>query len=169
MDAALRHYASDGNEHREAGPEQKECHQIRGVRHRQCGSARERDGQRDLPRRGHASEHQQHQEQRGPRYCVREERRERGRTHGDDGCDVELCCPRKLTPRQTAGVCRHSAGQTTGSQLGSVQLVPQTTVSPSSPFVPQTTVSPLSVPQTTVSPSSVPTTSPPLLATVHVV
>src|SRR6185436_17070286 len=45
-------------------------------------------------------------------------------------------------------------GQITGSQLASVQLVPQTTVSQSS-LVPHTTVSPSSlVPQTTVSPSS---------------
>src|SRR5438445_6589553 len=53
--------------------------------------------------------------------------------------------------------------QITGEQLGSVQLVPQTTVSPSE--VPHTTVSPSDVPHTTVSPSDVPhtTVSPPLV------
>src|SRR5262249_52082174 len=42
--------------------------------------------------------------------------------------------------------------QTTGSQLGSLQLVPHTTVSPS--VVPHTPVSPSFVPHTTVSPSA---------------
>src|SRR5580765_4027620 len=48
--------------------------------------------------------------------------------------------------------------QITGTQLGSKQPVPQTTVSPPSP-VPHTTVSPSAVPQTTVSAFVVPHTT----------
>src|SRR5262245_3963854 len=48
---------------------------------------------------------------------------------------------------------RHSVDHTTGSQLGSLQLVPQTTVSPSS-LVPHTIVSPSLAPITTSEPET---------------
>src|SRR5262249_36860608 len=57
-------------------------------------------------------------------------------------------------PRTPSSYC---GGQMTDWQLGSLQAVPHTTVSPS--VVPQTTVSPSAVPQTTVSPSAVPQTT----------
>src|SRR5207247_8024612 len=79
---------------------------------------------------------------------------------------------RRVLCRFRRGLCRcrhvhcqfrraHCRFQMTGTQLGSPQLVPHTTVSP--PPVPQTTVSPPLVPQTTVSPPLVPqtTVSPP--------
>src|SRR6185369_2035070 len=144
--------------------------EIGGVRHRQRGAARQGDRQRDLPRRHQAAEHEQPGEERGPLHRMREDGDEVRASHGDDDRDEELRRARQFTPRQAAGVDAHCGGfQTTGSQLASLQLVPQTTVSPSSSLVPHTTVSPSSVPQTTVSPSSSAPLTPPSSCTVHVV
>src|SRR6185295_20074402 len=95
-------------------------------------------------------------EQPWTRDLVRNRGDERDRPEADDEGHVSLRRQGQVPPRQTA-FGRHGWFQITGSQLGSPQLVPQTTVSPQ--LVPQTTVSPSLVPQTTVSPSLVPHTT----------
>src|SRR5205814_3193934 len=91
---------------------------------------------------------EQEEEHPGIRKRVREERHARRPTREDHERHVEL--------RHRWQLLRdHRPFHITGWQLGSLQLVPQTTVSPSPSLVPHTTVScsPSLVPQTTVSPS----------------
>src|SRR5262249_27031103 len=129
--------------------------------------APERDRKIDLPRRRDARGGKEREE---PGRAGERERQcgaERGCARGDDHNDVTFRCRRLRCPARRIGrACTHECGQITGSQLGSPQLVPQTTVSPSV-LVPQTTVSPSFVPQTTVSPSLAPVTAWPLAATVQ--
>src|SRR6185295_8742723 len=163
--AALRPHADDGDHDRVLRPEQQQRRQVGGVRDRQRGAAGEGDRQVDLPQRGQAGADQKCGEEDRPGKRAREQVDECRRAGGADRGDVEPRGERLPAPAKFVVSRRHWRGQITGSQLGSPQLVPQTTVSPS--LVPQTTVSPSLVPHTTVSPASlVPQTTVSLLSAV---